>query len=309
MSSTDDSVSTNSSNNSASKPELCIGTDTAARFISQNGVFANFVINFGSVANPVGQKCKTVGQTIEFAPIRENSKTTYTRKAICTKTAKGIFYVEKAVKLLPYCTGIQLASLTNIKRQETAVSNLRSLYQTAYQKAEMNYQNALALGNTQSANIAKIDMESAKSQENKYLTQLEEFSRQRDSLLSKCRIQDPNAQGASGSSSSAVKKMACTSSEKTLLRSLASQYSSAQNVVRIDDETFGKLKELFSSALNSAKSAVAAQYQVELSKLNVRIQQDISTAKLIKTEFTQLNSGCLNSGVSLETEYRVKYYP
>jgi hypothetical protein len=293
----------------AARPELCTGSATAARLISQNGVFANFVINFGSTANPVGQSCKTVGQTVGFAPLRENYQTTYTRKAVCTKTAKGLRYVEKAVPSLPYCTGLQLASLTNFKRQETAISNLLSFYQTAYQKAELSYQNAMVLGNSYNANIAKIDMESAKSQINKYSAQQQDVSRQSTALLSKCRVKDPNAQGATGGSSTSVKKVACTSGEKSQLRLLASQYSTAQNLVRIDDETYGKFKELRSAAAASGNNTVAAQYQVELGKLNIRIQQDRTSANLIKTEFSQINSGCLNSGVSIESEYRIKYYP
>ena len=292
----------------AARPEVCIGSATPGRLISQNGIFANFVINFGTAANPVGQSCKTLGQTLAFAPLRENYTTTYTRKAVCAKTAKGLVYVEKAVPTLPYCTGLQLAALTNLKRQSVAISNLVSFHESAFQKAQLNYQNALLLGNTYSASIAKIDMDSAKIQIEKYSLQSQDLSRQSEALLLKCRVKDPNAQGATSGSSSSVKKIACTANEKSLLRSLSSQYSTAQNLVRIDDETYGKFKELRASALSIGNNKMVAQYQTELSKLNVRIQQDINTASLIKREFTLINLSCLKSGVSIEPDYRIRYY-
>ena len=202
-----------------------------------------------------------------------------------------------------------MASLTNLKRQEVEISNLISFYQTAYQEAELNYQNAKIVGNTYAANIAEIDMESAKSQWDKYSVQQQDVSKQRAFLLSKCRIKDPNAQGATGKSSTSVKKVACTSGEKSQLRLLASQYSTAQNLVRIDDANYGKFKELRSAAASNGNIQVAAKYEIELGKLNVKIQQDRTSANLIRTQFSQLNSGCLNSGVSIESEYRIKYYP
>jgi hypothetical protein len=290
--------------NCAANQNLCTGLKKV-RLRNNFGVLANFSFNFGGNFNPVGQKCTKTGEVVEFGLLRENGKSIFTKKAICTLTKKGKVFVEKAVKLLPYCSGAQEAGLINLRRQTLALSQLRNTYQMQKQKAELQYQNAMATGNQTAARLAQIDINSWQSKIDEVLNKMNTLDSQKENVTAKCRLKDENATGAT--TAPTTKKVACNSSERSSLNLLASQYATKQNLIKVSDESYGKFAELYKLEVSNGRLDIAAKYQIQMESWYKRIQEDSTAAILIKSEFDAINSGCTGSGVSLPAKYVFRY--
>jgi hypothetical protein len=78
---------------------------------------------------------------------------------------------------------------------------------------------------------------------------------------------------------------------------MISQYSSKQELIRISRVNIEKLKIDLSYAVSTGRNTGSLQAAIE--RYSRLLETDIGSADLIKREFVALNSGCLNSRLSL----------
>ena len=199
-----------------------------------------------------------------------------------------------AAKLKP-CTATQKAQITNYSRQYYSLADLRKLYETKLSQAKIKYENASATGNASSAALAKLDMESAQGSIDSYNRQMTAIRDKQDAITKTCLY--------TSTSTTSTKKPACSSSVKSTLTSLASQYQYQQDLRKIDIEGMYAARIKASNAISWGKSSDVAKYNFEIQNYLKDLQSVNLQASLIKQEFDNYNASCTGSGVTLPPDY------
>ena len=199
-----------------------------------------------------------------------------------------------AAKLKP-CTATQKAQITNYSRQYYSLADLRKLYETKLSQAKIKYENASATGNASSAALAKLDMESAQGSIDSYNRQMTAVRAKQDAITKTCLY--------NSTSTSSTKKSACSSSIRSTLSSLASQYQYQQDLRKIDIEGMYAARIKASNAISWGKLSEAAKYNLDIQNYLKDLQSVSLQASLIKQEFDNYNASCTGSGVTLPPDY------
>lgn len=189
------------------------------------------------------------------------------------------------------CNASEKASLTKLQR---SVFNLKDSYANAqllFQKAQQEYSNNIAAGSSYGADKARIEMQRHQNTMNAIERELGKIDSARNAITKKCNP-DSTAKVTS-------KKKTCTSSERIQLSNLSDQYAEYQYYVDefklgIEDEKYN-----YQNAISWGRMSDAARAQINIQKYTQEIQKIFVQLSLIEREFNEVNSGCKNSGISL----------
>ena len=195
---------------------------------------------------------------------------------------------------LPSCTGTQEANLVNLLAQAVATKRLVSTYRGYLEKTINDLGDAYARNAMYDYEKLLIDKKSWESKLEEQYKKLDNLTALEASILSTCTRGSEN----SGSSTAPnQKKLPCTETEVSRLLIMISQYSSKQELIRISRANIEKLQIDLSYAISSGRNTGSLQLAIQ--KYSRLLETDLGSANLIKREFEALNSGCLNSRLSL----------
>lgn len=195
---------------------------------------------------------------------------------------------------LPRCTGTQEANLVNLLAQGTAVKGLISNYRGSLEKTMNDIGDAYARNAIYDYEKLLIDKKSWEARLDEQYKKLENLKALEANILSTCT----QGSGESGSSTSPnQRKLPCTENEISRLLIMISQYSSKQELIRLNRANLEKLQVDLRLAVSSGKNT--GNVQLAIQKYSRLLEMDMSSASLIKREFEALNGGCLNSRLSL----------
>lgn len=195
---------------------------------------------------------------------------------------------------LPSCTGIQEANLVNLLAQAVAAKRLVSTYRGYLEKTIDDLSNAYARNAMYDYEKLLIDKKSWEAKLDEQYKNLDNLTALEARILSTCTRGSENS---GSSTSSNQKKLPCTENEISRLLIMISQYSSKQELIRISRVNIEKLKIDLSYAVSTGRNTGSLQAAIE--RYSRLLETDIGSADLIKREFVALNSGCLNSRLSL----------
>ena len=193
------------------------------------------------------------------------------------------------------CTSVQKAQITNYIRQYSSLANLREGFEKKLSSAKAKFESASATGNSAAATLAKLDIQSIQGSIDSYNRQMTEVRRKQGSITTKCKYSE--------TATSTEKKKACTSSVKSQLYSLASQYQYQQSLLKSYSEGIDAARIRYDNAISRGKLSDAQQYDLDIQKYQQDMQRAYFQASLIKQEFAGYNSSCTGSGVTFPKDY------
>lgn len=196
---------------------------------------------------------------------------------------------------LKTCNGVQVAQVANYGRQIFALQGLRDVENIKLQKAQLELQNNIAGGNTTGVQRTRINVQSAQGNINNYELQINGVNQKKQAVLKVCKL--PKEGKASSTSGTKLKK--CTSLVISTLESLASQYRTKQNLIKLNYEYMMRSKISAAQYESLGQMSKRANANLEYSKYFRDYQDEDILATFIKQEFDALKSSCMGSGVSL----------
>ena len=195
---------------------------------------------------------------------------------------------------LPRCTGSQEASLINLLSQYSANSRMIGIYRDRLEKVNNDLGNAYARNAMWDYEKLLVDKKSIDSELNTLYLRGDKLRQDEKIILATCIRQDqetdfvvPNNQ----------KILPCTVDEVKRLLMLIAQYSTKQELIRINKSNIEKARIDLNYAVSAGKNP--GNFQAAIQRYSRTLDSDLGAAALLKREFNALNSGCSNSKLFL----------
>jgi hypothetical protein len=209
-------------------------------------------------------------------------------------TKKPIPTLSPSQKNLPRCTGSQEASLINLLSQYSANSRMIGIYRDRLEKVNNDLGNAYARNAMWDYEKLLVDKKSIDSELNTLYIRGDKLRQDEKIILATCIRQDqetdfvfPNNQ----------KILPCTVDEVKRLLMLIAQYSTKQELIRINKSNIEKARIDLNYAVSAGKNP--GNFQAAIQRYSRTLDSDLGAAALLKREFNALNSGCSNSKLFL----------